>query len=127
MNIAKPKLDPLLEKFFHKMWDNHPSAVMLVHKDRTILAANPLADEMGLSRGKRCVKEGGISCQRCQANQALKENTGKHAVSYYPELEMVLDSYWVPIKGEKNLFLHYAVDITNYAAERMFPQKSDTE
>ena len=104
------------------MWDNHPSVVMLGYKVRTILAANPQVDKIGLCRGKRCVKEGGISCQRCQDNQALKENTGKHAVSYYPELEMVLDSYWVPIEGKKDLFLHYAADITEYAAERMFPQ-----
>ena len=38
--LVAPNADPRLVEAFHAMWKNHPDAMMLVHRDRTILAVN---------------------------------------------------------------------------------------
>ena len=113
--------DELLRNF-HLFWGNFPSPVMLIYKDRTIVALNKSAQEMGIPEGMRCIDlNAGDSCKRCQANQALKEQSAKRLVSYYGATGKVLDSYWIPLTGEDGLYLHFGIDITEFAAERLFP------
>lgn len=113
-----------LSRNFHLFWDNFPFPVMLVRKDRTILDRNKAAEAVGCVPGNRCVdagkKEDHIGCL---ANQALREQAGLRAVGYVEMMGMVLDSYWVPLAGEKDMYLHFSIDISEYAAERMFPDK----
>jgi hypothetical protein len=52
----------------------------------------------------------------CQANRALEEQMAKRVVSY-------VDAYWIPLAGEKDIYLHYSADISPYAAEHIFPAK----
>lgn len=112
---------------FHLFWDNFPAPVMLVHKDRTILARNKLAESVGYTLGTRCSDMGNKEDHKgCQANLALSEGTAKRAVGYYEPMNMVLDSYWVPLAGMDDIFLHFSIDITPYAAGRLFPKKCDS-
>jgi hypothetical protein len=109
---------------FHLFWDNFPQPVMLVHKDRTIIEVNKPGQEIGYPVGTRCVdlgekKHHGV----CRANKALSEQVGVHEVAYYDHLGQVIDGYWVPLAGADDLFVHFGIDISEYAADRLFPKK----
>lgn len=113
-----------LSSSFHLFWDNIPFPVMLVRKDRTIVDLNKAGEAMGCAPGSRCVDLGKKEDHKgCQANQALLERTSKRVVAYQDSYKMVLDSYWVPLAGAEDLYLHFSIDITEYAAGRMFPKQ----
>jgi len=69
---------------FHLFCDNFPFPVILVHKDRTILAVNKAAEEEeGSPTDVRCVEMGKREHHKgCLANQALTEQTAKRVVAY---------------------------------------------
>ena len=109
---------------FHLFWDNFPFPVMLIHKDRTIVDLNKAGKAMGCIPGTRCVDIGKKEDHTgCMANLALQEQTAKRVVAYQECYGRVLDSYWAPLAGEEDLYLHFSIDITEYAAGRMFPKK----
>jgi hypothetical protein len=100
---------------------------MLVHKDRTIVDRNKAGEGVGYSIGTRCADIGSKEDHKgCLANQALLEKTAKRAVGYIKPAHAVFDAYWVPLAGSDELYLHFFTDITEYAAERLFPTASET-
>ena len=126
--MHKPEISEELIRNFHIFWDNFPSPVMLVYKDRTILDVNKAGEAAGCQPGTRCSDTGKREDHAaCLANQALKEQTAKRVVAYAENLGMVVDGYWVPLAGEQDIYLHFFADISEYAAERMFPKKDSTE
>ena len=113
---------------FHLFWDNFPFPVMLVHKDRTIVDRNKAGEAVGYIVGTRCVDMGSKEDHKgCLANQALKEHTAKRVVGYIPQAKAVFDSYWVPLAGSDELYLHFFTDITEHAAGRLFPKAGETD
>lgn len=109
---------------FHLFWDNFPAPVMLVHKDRTIIEANKAGLEIGCPVGMRCIDIGEKKHHAgCRANQALSERTGVREVCYVEHMGQVVDGYWIPLAGSDDVFVHFCVDITAYAADRLFPAK----
>jgi hypothetical protein len=111
---------------FHLFWDNHPGPVMLVHKNRTIIAANKAGQEIGCPVGMRCVDLGEKKHHAgCKANKALQEGTGVREVAYVEHLGQVVDGYWIPLAGAEELYVHFGNDITEWAAERLLPAKSE--
>ena len=67
---------------FHMMWDTFPEHARLIHKDRTVLAVNKAAEEIGMTVGTPCYAFApNRSHSICLANQALKENVGKYRVA----------------------------------------------
>ncbi len=124
--MEKKELSAELSRNFHLFWDNYPSPVMLVYKDRTILDRNKVAEAVGCVPGTRCIDSGKPEDHRqCLANQALEESVGKRLVAYSEQLGMVVDGYWVPLAGEPDIYLHFFADITAYAAGHMFPEKKE--
>ena len=112
-----------LRQNFHINWDNFPFPVMLIQKDRMILAINKTAQKMGIPEGTQCFNlADGSVCKGCQAGHALKEQNTKRKVSYHATFKKVIDAYWVPLAGQDNLYLHFNIDITEYASERQFPE-----
>lgn len=117
-----------IRRNFHLFWDNFPFPVMLVHKDRTIIDRNKLGETVGYTPGSRCVDIGSSEDHRgCQANLALREQTAKRVVGYVEPAKAVFDSYWIPLAGSEDLYLHFFTDITEYAAERLFPSAGNGE
>jgi hypothetical protein len=113
-----------IRRNFHLFWDNFPSPVMLVHKDRTIIEANKAGRAIGCPVGTRCVDIGEKKHHAgCRANKALREQTGVREVAYIEYLGQVVDGYWIPLAGSEDLYVHFAIDITEYAADRLFPVK----
>lgn len=112
-----------IRNYFHLFCDNFPFPVMLTHKDRTILAVNKTGEEQGYPTGVRCSDLGKKEHHKiCSANQALSENTAKRVVAYIDFRKAVLDTYWIPLAGSSDLFLHFSPDITEWAKESMIPQ-----
>lgn len=109
---------------FHLFWDNFPSPVMLVHKNRTIIEANKAGQAIGCPVGTRCVDIGEKQYHAgCRANAALREQAGVREVGYIEHLGIVMDSYWIPLAGVEDLYVHFGIDITEFAAERLIPRK----
>lgn len=109
---------------FHLFYDNFPFPVILAHKDRTILAINRTAETVGYQTGIRCIDMGKKEHHKgCLANKALSEQTATRVVAYFDFTGSVLDSYWVPLAGSQDLFVHYGADITEWAAESLLPKQ----
>ena len=109
---------------FHLFWDNFPFPVMLVHRDRTIVAVNSSAEAIGYPVGIRCCDMGEKKFHAgCRANMALREQAGVREVAYYEHLGQVIDGYWIPLSGVADLYVHFGIDITEHAADRLFPEK----
>ncbi len=105
-------------KCFKIMWGKFPIPAMLLHKDRTVVALNgayPPASSNFV--GKKCFEmtRGSKVCPHCEANEAVAENKGRHAISYNWPLQQLRDCYWVPLDGYPDLYVHFGVDITAYA------------
>lgn len=113
--------------------DTLPYPAMVIARDRTILAANQMAMEIGARVGGACWEDfghrsdsppesrgepvsstvptwGGAGvCAFCRADHAFDTNKAVNS----PEIEhcrRLWDMWWIPLNGET--FLHYAIDIT---------------
>jgi hypothetical protein len=108
---------------FEATWFYYPAPVFLLHRNRDIIAMNKAAKDLGILTGMKCFQLSGAKGihNNCLGNAALREQTGKRSVMYVPQMKQVLDSYWLPVVGEKNLLIHFAADITEYAKPELFP------
>lgn len=114
--------------------DAIPHPTMLIHKNRIVLVANRIAREVGAKPGSYCWREfghseyisegdkrrlekykevppAGIRCAFCLADEAITES--KPTVC--PEIEAfgkIWEVHWIPL--EKDIYLHYAIDITEH-------------
>jgi hypothetical protein len=102
---------------FQLMWGNFPAPVMLLKQNRSIVAINKEAKSRGVPTGIKCHQLSGSTGvhEGCLADAALKEGVAKRIVAYSPLQKQVLDSYWVPVAGETDLYVHFGIDITEYA------------
>lgn len=124
--MAAHQISDEILRNFHLFYDNFPFPVMLVHKDRTIIDVNRIGAEVGYPTGVRCVDLGQKEHHKfCLANKAFKEQTAARLVAYFDFTGTVLDSYWIPLAGSDELYVHYGADITEWAAERLLPQQCD--
>ena len=111
-----------IRRNFHLFWDNYPTAVILVYKDHTIIETNKIAQERGYPTGIKCVDMGERKHHAgCKAQVALRGKVAVRDVAYHEFLGQVADSYWIPLAGAEDFFVHFATDITEYAADRLFP------
>ena len=103
------KTDPRLAEAFHQMWGRFPEPMVLVHRDRTILAQNDAAVAQPWSAvGGKCHDANptaqGHACQGCQANVALKQGT---TIACEGELGgKRIRGYWIPVKGASDVYIH---------------------
>src|SRR4030043_578010 len=116
------EVSPEILKAFHLVWDMFPTPVFLLRKNRTIVDFNQTARDRGVRLGAKCYQLSGDDCihKQCLGNLALEEGVGKRSVGYYAPSKRFVDSYWLPIRGQKELFVHFAIDITKYANPELF-------
>ena len=114
-------IDPDILKAFHLMWDAFPSSALLVRRNRSIVACNQAAINKGLAVGMKCYQltSDGVH-SFCKANAALDNGIAERSVGYRAGSQKVNDSYWLPIAGEKDLFVHVTIDISQYAKPELF-------
>jgi len=114
-------ISPDILKAFHLMWDAFPSSALLVTRNRTIQACNQAAIEKGLAVGMKCFQLSSDGVHNfCRANAALDDGVAEQSVGYRPASNKVNNAYWLPIAGEKDLFVHVTIDISQYAKPELF-------
>jgi hypothetical protein len=114
-------IDPDVLKAFHLMWDVFPASALLLTRNRTIQACNRAAIEKGLQVGMKCFQLAGDGIHKhCKANAALDEDAAQQTVAFAPRSNKVNNSFWLPVAGEKDLFVHVVIDISKYAKPELF-------
>lgn len=97
---------------FQHMWGTFPEPVMLVHKNRTVLAVNDLGAALGVAPQIRCFSlnaDKGITdhCHGCKANEALRTGRTISRKETINGVEVI--GYWVPVKGVADVYVHFGV------------------
>ncbi|HEY3424966.1 MAG TPA: hypothetical protein VGL27_09240 [Negativicutes bacterium] len=96
---------------FQLMWGNFPEPVTLVHKSREVIAVNAAGQSAGRVKGMNCAMQGAPEAHRgCLANQALATQQPTFKKVKFGEKEII--SYWLPINGYPELFVHFGVGVT---------------
>lgn len=96
---------------FHMMWGMFPEGVMLIDKRRNILAVNAACAASGLAAGMICSQIGSPGSHKgCLANQAIAEQKAKFKKISMNGKEFI--SFWIPVAGQDNMFLHFPVGMT---------------
>lgn len=105
------KHDQTLIESFHLMWGNFPEPVMLIHKNREIIAVNALCTSIGRTPGSRCIEQGALEAHAgCLANEALQQQKATYKKIVHGEKNII--SYWLPIEGFPEYFIHFGVGLT---------------
>lgn len=106
---------------FDAMWGLYPAPVLLLKANREIVAVNDEGRTLGIPVGIKCFQLSGKDrvCEGCLANSALKEGLGKREVSWQEKMNMLADSYWIPVRGASDLYVHFANNITAYAKDEL--------
>ncbi len=105
-------LDTNVIDAFHAMYGPFPEPVMLLHRDRTVLAVNNAARTAGIPTGIKCSslnpenKTDG-NCRQCKAALALK--TGKPVAEHSLSRLGHMKAYWIPLKDVPDVYLHFGV------------------
>lgn len=101
-----------LVKAFNQMWGKFPETVLLIHKNKTIVAVNEQAEKVSqemLTCGIKCTSCPGDH-SRCRANEALRERTATSLeVEFGGEQR---NSFWVPVEGELDYYVHFNLPLS---------------
>lgn len=96
---------------FEQMWGPFPEPVMLIRKDRTILAINELAQTAGVPVNVKCFslnpEAGGHACQHCKANLALRERRTVSSEEMQNGKRVI--GYWMPLKTDEDIYVHFGI------------------
>lgn len=108
-------LAPILEAFT-AMWGLYPAPVFLIQADREILGVNDCAKEMGINPGIKChsLYPCETHCPGCLAQKALNTGEAVRKCSKDKRTGNFLDGYWIPVKGNEDIYVHFGNDITEY-------------
>lgn len=116
-----------------QLLDALPHPALLVHRDRTVLAANRMAREKGIKTGGTCWREfmrgqfiseedkcylaqhncpqqGGIKCTFCLGDKALATHQSLSIEVSMPD--GLWETWWVPVASD--IYLHYAINVTKH-------------
>ncbi|MGY0371964.1 hypothetical protein [Clostridium sp. JNZ J1-5] len=99
-------VDKKIIEAFYMMWDSFPGPARLIHKNRTVLAANEIARNMGFEVGTQCFKIGVPESHKgCKANEALITKKGQVVKSEEGKIR-----YWLPVKYCDDVYVHITLD-----------------
>jgi hypothetical protein len=105
-------IEPRILDAFQTMWGPFPEPVMLIQKDRTVLAVNDLARTIGIPPGIKCHSlnkdlGGDGNCRKCKANVALRTGETVQTEEMYGETRVI--GYWMPLKEEPEVYVHFGI------------------
>jgi len=105
-------IDAHVIEAFEMMWGLFPEPVMLVHRNRTILAVNQQARGLGLPAGIKCsslnpANHTDDNCAQCQAAASLREGEAKWMFGEHGGRK--IRGFWVPLAGVPDVYLHFSV------------------
>lgn len=121
--MAAYQISDEIRRNFHLFWDNYPAAVILAYKDHTIVDVNKIAQERGYPVGVQCISMGEKKHHAgCKLHIALEKKTAIRDMAYIDFLGQGADTYWIPLAGAEDYYVHFSYDITEYGIERLFPK-----
>ncbi len=98
---------------FETMWGPFPEPVMLIHKDRTILARNEFARTAGIAAGVKCFSLNPEAvtgaCKQCKANLALREH--RTVCTEETRNGDRIIGYWMPLKDDREVYVHFGIGV----------------
>ena len=101
-------MDAKVIEAFHMMWGNFPEAVMLIHKNRDILAVNDACRTSGGVVGVKCSELGGPEQHKgCLANQAIANKQTIYSKSEVGGKTII--GYWMPLTDYPEVYVHFGV------------------
>lgn len=101
-------VDSKIEEAFQLMWGKFPEPVMLIHKNRDILAVNEACHNAGGVAGIKCTSIGSPEQhKRCLANQALASQQATYSKGESNGKTVI--GYWIPISDYPELYVHFGV------------------
>lgn len=101
-------MNPSVIEAFHLMYDHYPESVMLIHKNREIIAVNPAGASIGREPGMRCAQlQPKISHIGCRADEAI--HTGEMTYRKKSGTNGDVISFWLPIDGYPDCLIHFSV------------------
>ena len=101
-------MDAKVIEAFQMMWGNFPEAVMLIHKNREILAVNDVCRNAGGVVGIKCTELGGPENHKnCLANQAIALK--KTAYRKSEAGGKIVIGYWMPLTDYPEVYVHFGV------------------
>jgi len=122
-------LDQKILNAFQTMWGPFPEPVMLIQKDRTILAVNDLARSVGTPTGVKCFslnpEARTTTCKQCKANLALHEE--RTVCTEETQNGKRIIGYWMPLKEEKDVYVHFGVGCAEAMGVQPSQPVSNTE
>ncbi|GAB7081778.1 S1 domain-containing protein [Megalodesulfovibrio paquesii] len=112
-------IDDAVIQSFELMWGLFPESVMLVHKNRTILAVNRQGRELGVATGIKCSSLNpenlhDANCTHCRAAASLREGQAKWIFGEFHGRK--IRGFWVPLDGVPDVYLHFSVGTESEAA-----------
>ena len=103
--------DEELIQAFHVMWNDFPEAVMIIKKDREIIAVNSKAADFGLKPGMKCSSVGSQEQHKgCLCNRAA-DSKQTVAITYQGPFGKAY-GYWIPISERPEWIIHFGVGST---------------
>lgn len=112
--MANTELEKYIEAF-HMMWDNYPESVRLIDRTFTVLAGNKAYTAMGGTTDVKCNVGDPAFHRGCQAMASLKSGQTK---TLKTDVEGVAwESYWVPVAGRDDLYVHFTNGINETMAK----------
>ena len=104
-------LDAKVRDAFHLMWGNFPEPVMLVHKNREILAVNEACKKSGGIEGIKCTSIGTPEQHKgCLANAALASGQATYVKNESNGKSVI--AYWVPLADQSDIYVHFGIGRT---------------
>lgn len=94
-----------LVRAFHMMWENYPEAVRLIRRDFHVIAGNKVYLAQGGQIDVQCNVGDPSFHKGCQAMNSLKTREAKCKQSEV--LGVTWDSYWIPVEGVEDYFVHF--------------------
>lgn len=104
-------IDSKVIEAFQLMWGNFPEPVTLVRKSREVVSVNAACRLIGRVEGMNCATQGAPEAHKgCLANQALATQQPAFKKIKFGDKEII--SYWLPVDGYPDLFVHFGVGVT---------------
>ncbi|HYE25064.1 MAG TPA: hypothetical protein VEG32_07680 [Clostridia bacterium] len=98
---------------FQLMWGPFPEPVMLIHKNRTVLAVNDLSRSLGITTGIKCYSLNPTNkpdehCRQCKGNAALRAAQTMCSEEVMADGSKVL-GYWMPLNNVPDVYVHFGI------------------
>jgi hypothetical protein len=110
---------------FQMMWGPFPGPVLLVHKNRTVLAVNDRARDSGVSVGIKCfslnpeIGSNDNHCKHCKATLAVETGDAIRSQGLTGGQDSI--SYWIPLKETPDVYVHFAISTAKAMAAGAIP------